>query len=572
MGIGCTREEERIYAALGLLNEATPEFESNRDVKSAGVLLALPSLLLNGLLKYSDQNFRLPKGYYGLQSLLMILAFAALLRIKSIEQIRYSDPGELGKLVGLDRIPEVKTLRKKIDHLTGHGDPEEWGKQLAKLWMETNPDLAGTLYVDGHVRVYHGKQTKLPKRYVAREKLCLRGLTDYWINDALGQPFFVVTEVVNSGMLAVLREKIIPRLLDEVPGQPPQQQLNADKYSYRFGLVFDREGYSPAFFKEMWEKRIACYTYRKYVTADWPESEFAKEEVVLPNGEVSLMKIAERGVYYRKEKLWVREIRKLTDSDHQTALITTDYCNAAGEIAGKMFSRWSQENFFKYMMQHYGIDKLIDYTVVKMDETIKVVSPVYRQIENQIRSENAKLSRKTKEYGELILETEIEQENVQKYAKEKSELKETIDSLKQKIETLKAKKKKVDKHVSFCELSEPDQFKNLKSSGKQFIDTIKMIAYRAETSMVNILGDYVLKKDEARSIVRQIFTTDADMEPDYKNGLLKVTLHNMTTPRNNRYVAKLCAILNASETLFPGTNLRLFYDLVSIKNHAGKEF
>ncbi|MBW1895383.1 MAG: hypothetical protein JRI91_17085, partial [Deltaproteobacteria bacterium] len=141
---------------------------------------------------------------------------------------------------------------------------------------------------------------------------------DYWINDALGQPFFVVTEVVNSGMLAVLRKKIIPRLLDDVPGQPPQQQLNADKYSYRFGLVFDREGYSPAFFKEMWEKRVACYTYRKYVTADWPESEFAKEEVVLPNGEVSLMKIAERGVYYRKEKLWVREIRKLTDSDHQT--------------------------------------------------------------------------------------------------------------------------------------------------------------------------------------------------------------------------------------------------------------
>jgi prepilin-type processing-associated H-X9-DG protein len=57
--------------------------------------------------------------------------------------------------VGLDRIPEVKTLREKIEHISGHSNAQKWGEELAKSWMEEEPDAAGTLYVDGHVRVYH---------------------------------------------------------------------------------------------------------------------------------------------------------------------------------------------------------------------------------------------------------------------------------------------------------------------------------------------------------------------------------------------------------------------------------
>lgn len=30
-----------------------------------------------------------------------------------------------------------------------------------------------------------------------------------------------------------------------------------------------------------------------------------------------------------------------------------------------MFARWSQENFIKYMRQHYNIDRLIDYSLAQ---------------------------------------------------------------------------------------------------------------------------------------------------------------------------------------------------------------
>src|ERR1035437_9900526 len=129
--------------------------------------------------------------------------------------------------------------------------------------MEPAPELAGRLYLDGHVRVDHGHQTPLPKRYVAREKLCLRGTTDYWINDREGRPFFVVNTAANPGLIAVLRQEIIPRLLKEVPHQPTEEELPADPYRFRFVMIFDREGYRPELFAELWAQRIAAQTDQK---------------------------------------------------------------------------------------------------------------------------------------------------------------------------------------------------------------------------------------------------------------------------------------------------------------------
>ncbi|MCP4118725.1 MAG: hypothetical protein GY737_25690, partial [Desulfobacteraceae bacterium] len=500
--------------------------------------------------------FSLPKGFYGLASTLFILAFCALLRIKSLEGVRYMDAAELGKTVGLDRIPEVKTLRQKVKHLTADDAAvTAWGGDVAKGWMADQPDLTGILYVDGHVRVYHGKQTKLPTRYVRRDRLCLRGVTDYWVNDGLAQPFFVVSKTIDPGLLAVLEQDIVPRLLADIPNQPTAEALKANPLQTRFGIVFDREGYSPKSFKKMWrDHRIACYTYRKYDKDQLPESDFSEQTVTFANGEVHTMMLAERGFYREEEKFWFREIRKLTKSGHQTAIICTDFVNEAAQVAGYMFARWGQENFFGYMMEHYGIDRLIDYGVQETDDTIPVVNPVWRDLDKQIRSKNGKLSRCRAEFGQHILSEPIEEEHVAAFLREKATMQEQLDSLEKEIETLKEKRKKTDRHIPFNDLPQKDKFKTLRTTGKQFIDTIKMIAYRAETAMANIVKQEIVthtkpgssRRDETRAIIRQILATDADIEPDEKNRRLRIHLHNMTNPRNNRYAQKLCEVLNES--------------------------
>ena len=258
LGVGTTRSLERMMAALGQLEAAPIEFELVDDVPQGGVLCALPALLAYGLLRHAGQLFTLPAGYYPLETIFLVPAFLALARVASLEALRYEPPGEWGKLVGLDRIPEVRTLRDKLGQLCQpSGRAQEWSSTLAGEWMAGNSESVGTAYVDGHVRVYHGQLTKLPRRFVARERLCLRGTTDYWVNAMDGQPFFVVTQPVDPGMLTVLRQSIIPRLKEEIPGQPSAAQLAADPHLSRFTLVCDRAVYSPEFFEEMKQARIA---------------------------------------------------------------------------------------------------------------------------------------------------------------------------------------------------------------------------------------------------------------------------------------------------------------------------
>jgi len=191
--------------------------------------------------------------------------------------------------------------------------------------MQNEPDSAAILYIDGHVRVYSGSQTKLPQHYVAREKLCLRATVDYWVNAMDGQPFFMVTKEVDPGLMHVLEEEIIVRLEAEVPNQPEQHQLESDCYLHRFTVIFDREGYSPKLFQRLKnEKRIACLSYHKYPGEDWAEEEFICYETRLGSGTMVKMKLAERGTLL-SNTIWVREIRKLTDSGHQTSIVSTDY-------------------------------------------------------------------------------------------------------------------------------------------------------------------------------------------------------------------------------------------------------
>ena len=264
----------RVLASIGKAGPVDSRFEACADVPKGGVLLALPGLLASGLWENTEEHFDLPAGYYQLVHLFLLVAFLALARIKSLESLRYCAPGEWGKVLGLDRIPEVRTLREKL-HLLGQEEKvERWAAHLSRQWMAQDPESAGTLYVYGHVRVYHGSAARLPKHYVSRQRLCLRATTDYWVNAMDGQPFFVVHRPVDPGLIQVLEEEIIPRLEKEVPNQPTAQQLEVDPKLDKFIVVYDREGYSPESLKRLKERYIGALTYHKHPGPNWPESEF----------------------------------------------------------------------------------------------------------------------------------------------------------------------------------------------------------------------------------------------------------------------------------------------------------
>jgi hypothetical protein len=565
MGIACTRPCERVMAAIGLLpGGATTQFEFCRDVSYGGVLCALPALAENGLFRHLE-TLPVLSGYYTKLHVILLLAYMALCRIKAVEQLQYETPGELGKLMGLDRIPEVRCLRKKMSQLSQDESTQRWAGVLSQEWMEQSPELAGTLYVDGHVRIYHGKKTKLPRRYVPRQRLCLRGTTDYWVNDALGQPFFCVERPVDHGLLEALRSDVVPRLLTEVPGQPTAKQLAADPYLSRFVIIFDREGYSPVFFREMWtEHRIGCITYHKYPKDVWPESEFTQTQIAMPGGEVLSLKLAERGSWIgdQREGLWVCEARKLTPSGHQTSLISSAYGLLGLESAGRLFSRWSQENFFRYMMEHFAIDALNEYRTEAIPGTNRpVVNPAWRELDRQQRSVKGKLTQRQARFAALTLHPQAEASEIQKWERQKADLREQIEPLEKELNIVKEQMKSTPKHLAWDDLPDDQKFERLAPSRKRLTDTVKLVAYRAETALARIVREKLSHADEARSLIRDLFRSDADILPNQADGVLTVRLHTLANPRSNRAIQNLLDHLNAAEFTYPGTNFRLTYTL-----------
>ena len=434
-------------AAMGLLASAPIEFQTACDVTQGGVLLALPALLAQGLLRYSPQMYQLPNGFYGIDSIFLLLGFMALARIRSLEQLRYEPPGEWGKLLGLDRIPEVRTLRAKLKLLClDLGRAMRWNAQLAKEWIARQKDTDLYFYCDGHVRVYHGELTTLPRHYAARERLCLRATTDYWVNAMDGRPFFVVSCAVDPGLLSVLREQIVPRLKADVPNQPTEEQLEADPLLSRFTIVFDREGYSPRFFAQMKEERIAILTYHKFPGELWPEQEFRTHKLSLVNGEQVSLELAERGVRLSND-LWVREVRHLSEKGHQSSILSTDYRSDLTRVAVAMFARWCQEIFFKYMRQHYNLDRLIEYQTEPIPDTTRVINPAWRQLDSQIRRQNGLLNRELLQFAQIQLPKEMEPQQVEAYQQKKGQLQQAIEERRPQIEQLKAQRKALTKHL-----------------------------------------------------------------------------------------------------------------------------
>ena len=555
-----TRTGERVLAAFGLLSGAAIEFEAVADVPQGGVLCGLPALLMLGLLRHSRSYFRLPPGYYPLESIFLVMAFVALGRVGSLEALRYESPGEWGKLLGLDRMPEVKTLRGKLEHLCEDGPQvRRWSSTLAKEWMEGEPESAGTLYIDGHVRVYHGQLTELPRRYVARQRLCLRGTTDYWVNAMDGRPFFVVTQAVDPGLIQVLEQQIVPRLQKEVPAQPTEAELAADRWRPRFTLIFDRAGYSPEFFARLWQWRIAIITYHKFPGAEWALEEFSLRRVRLVSGEEVELSLAERGVCL-SNGLWVREIRHRDQQGHQTAMLATDFVSNLDRVAVALFARWCQENFFQYMGIHYGLDRLIEYGTEPLPDTTRVVNPVWRQQDQAVRRERALWLRQQAEFGALAVPADHDPKALAAFELQKGQSLERLQQQEQKLVALKAQRQQTPKHVALKDLPEDQRFAQLRTTKKHFVDTIKLIAYRAETALVQIVREKLQREDDARALVRQVFSSTVDLQPDLQQKTLTVRLHRLTTQCHDAVLAYLCQELTATETVYPGTALRLIFE------------
>lgn len=543
-GVAVKREVDRALAHAGKLVEAAPEFESAESVAKAGVLVALPALLGQGLIEVGQEVYgALRNGYFGLTSILLTFGFMALIRIKSTEALTDHAPGELGLALGLDRAPEMKTLRRKLAELAGRERALEFSRTFSERWATDSPEALGYLYIDGHVRPYHGRKHRLPKTHVQRRRLCMPATTDYWVNDRNAEPLMFVTAPANEGLLAMMDRELLPEL---------RRLAGADR---RMTLIFDREGWSPQRFKKWKKAGFDVITYRKGKYRDWQPRCFKEVSVKVRGRKVRYL-LGERTVPVAKG-FRMREVRRLCDDGHQTSVMTTRHDIPLEEVAVRMFSRWQQENFFRYMRHEFALDHLPTTAVEPADPERSVPNPSKKKKKRDLALAKAQLKKAEQAYGQKAY-ANPEQKSSTVREISPAELGRKIGQLRETCERLDAEVKALPARVPVREVMNGEPVVQLERERKIITDTLKMVAYRAETQLANLVGPLLpYKDDEARKFMRQVFELPADLLPDYEQDKLVVRLHSMANPRSNRALHTLCNVLNDLKVCYPGTKLRL---------------
>ena len=535
---------DRILARLGALDDARPLFQAGPRLPRAGVLLALPILLRSGVLSAAREVYgSIGPAFYGLRSTLLVLLFMALLRIQRPEGLKEHVPAELGRLVGLDRAPEVKTLRHKLQRLANLKRSERFGRELARLRVEARGDALGFFYVDGHVRVYHGKH-RLPKAHVARMRITLPATSDYWVNDKDGEPLFMVTAKANAGLV-----QILPEILAQCQDLLGKRLLT---------VVFDRGGWSPKLFAKLQADGVHVLTYRKGNTPDLPEKKFKLRKARI-DGEVVEFWLNDRTVKVKAdgETLKLRQVTRLKDG-HQTQVITTRWDLSAVEVAHRMFSRWRQENWFKYMREEFLLDALVEYEVEPDDPERSVPNPERRRVDKEIASARQELTKLQEAFGEAAMDNvEARRPTMRGFKIAHGKLGQKIRAARTRLEALMARKATLPTRVPVGEAVR-DPIVKLAPERKRLTDLLKMVAYQAESDLVALIRPhYARAEEEGRTLVQTILASSADLE--VTSDELRVKVAPLSSRHRTKVLAALCDELGKFPATFPGTRLKVRY-------------
>jgi transposase len=539
------RRGDRLLAYLGLLEDAAPLFSSGTSVPRAGVLLALPALLVSGVFECAHKTYgSLGSAFYGLRTSLLTLLLMALWRIKRPEALKEHSPQDLGRVLGLDRAPEVKTLRRKLAQLAACGQAAQFGRALAQQKVTLRASAVGFLYVDGHVRVYHGRH-RLPKAHVAQMRLSMPATSDYWVNDQAGDPLFVVTAEANAGLV-----KMLPGILEQT------RLLVGDR---RVTVVFDRGGYSPKLFQQILASGFHLLTYRKGRYPRIPRKAFRPHRTRQAGRWISYV-LADQSVRLLKGKLRLRQVTRRMDNGHQTPILTSRADLPAAQVAYHMFERWRQENFFKYLSEEYALDALADHAVVPDDPTREVPNPAWAAADAKLRQAQAHVDRLQAEYGlEALTSIEHQRRTMRGFKIAKGKLGLEIWNALQKAMELETRRDKLPRRVPVqAAINEP--VVKLAPERKHLTNLIKMVAYQAESDLFRMVAPHYRRvDDEGRTLIQSALASPADIQVTDQE--LRLTLAPMSSAHRTRAIAALCEELNNSKTVFPGSNLRLHYDI-----------
>ena len=553
------RDGERALARWGLLGEgAEPVFVPGARYPLAGLLLALPALEATGLLAEARQVYgRLKDGFYGLAATLLTLAFLAMAGEPRAEGATRVPPAALGRVLGLDRAPEVKTIRRKLGELAAAGQAADLIMALARRHAAARPLALGFLHVDGHARVYYGTRT-VQKTHIARLKFPAPATGETWVTSADGEPVFMVVAEPSDSLAGELR-RLLPQLR-QVVGE-----------ARRVTVCFDRGGWSPALFADITGAGFDLLTWRKGPAPDLPAAEFTTITCADDRGRQHAYDLADTTITLtisdgprKGQTVSLRQVTRRVPAKaggtRQIHALTTRTDLAAGEVCWRLTSRWREENYFRYARTHFALDALDSYAATPDDPDRKVPNPAKKAAAAQVRHAEvlAAAAEAQRDASLAALRNPAPGQPVTITNQMINALDAPVEAACAELQAAQDAAAAVPARIRLGEIA-PDMVR-LEAEVKQITHAIRMAAYNAETALARALdGHYARAGEEAYALIREALTGSGDIIPGH--GELLIRLDPLTAPRRTQALAALCDQLTQAHARYPGTGLILRYEV-----------
>jgi lambda repressor-like predicted transcriptional regulator len=558
------RDGERALAQWGLLGEgAAPVFIPGARYPLAGLMLALPALEGAGLLAAAREVYgRLRDGFYGLTATLLTLVFLALAGEPRAEGATRVPPAALGRVLGLDRAPEVKTIRRKLGELAAAGKAADLIMALARRHAAAHPEALGFLYADGHARVYYGTRI-VQKTHVARLKFPAPATMETWVTDQQGDPVFMVAAEPSDSLAGELR-RLLPQLR-QVVGE-----------GRRVTVCFDRGGWSPALFADITGAGFDLLTWRKGPAPDLPADTFTTITCADDRGRQHRYDLADTTITLtisdgprKGQTVSLRQVTRRVPAraagTRQIHALTSRTDLAAGEVCWRLTSRWREENYFRYARTHFALDALDSHAAMPDDPDRKVPNPAKKTAAAQVRHAEilAAAAQAQRDASLAALRNPPPGQPVTITNQMINALDTPVQAAWAELQAAADAAAAVPARIRLGEIT-PDMVR-LEAEIKQITHAIRMAAYNAETALARALdGRYARAGDEAYALIREALTASGDIIPGDSD--LLVRLDPLTAPRRTQALAVLCDQLNQTASRYPGTDLILRFE---VKPHPG---
>lgn len=506
-----------------------------------------------------------------------------LLGALNIEQTKFLNWPDLSRLLGtVVRFPFPQ--RQGLERVATQANIEALARFNAQ---QVGADAQSQFYFDPHTKHYAGEQNVL-EGWCPAIRWADKAMHSDFIHTVLGEPLYFET----TDNFADLRQRFfeVVKHFRQAMKWPEDRVLTFIVDRGIFGKeVFEKVQADPALHLITWEKG--------YERQNWPPPGGISCSIVIERARNRAEDIRSYHLDYwdrtwpKNERLRQIVVQATNPPGRviQVSILTDDKKAAAALIVRLMFNRWLQENDFKYLDKHFGINQITSYGVTGYDELRQEVQD--RQVRSaevkalgeqkrQLRAQQSRLlllqakgehqvAPRQQRIDELEKQAAGDERNKEltrlrqvqsRWESTRSARQELIQKLSKELAELEAKAQQTQETESRLERMIEDKMVRLDPEKKRLLDSLRVIArnvfYKAIQPFKKAYNNYRDDHDQFRQLTQS--SGVLELHPD------QILVHLMPRvnypPQLRRIITAVLNGINAQKPVLPdgsGRSLKL---------------